>query len=58
METEYLNISEWKYSEAEKERGNRPEFDSNSFCLCLLQKKLSNYCACQESLIFSKECEL
>lgn len=40
METEYLNIGEWKYSEAEKERGNRPEFDSNIFLSVFTTKEV------------------
>lgn len=57
METEHLNIGEWKYLEAEKDRGNRAEFDSSSLGLCFLQKQFSNYCAFQESHIFPKECK-
>lgn len=57
METEHLNIGEWKYLEAEKDRRNRAEFDSSSLGLCFLQKQFSNYCAFQESHIFPKECK-
>lgn len=57
METEHFNIGEWKYLEVEKDSRNRAEFDSNSFCLCFLQKQFSNYSAFQKSHIFPQECK-